>query len=512
MCLSCGTSQGGMADGARQSGANGSSANAASAGGGGSSAASSAAEGGSGALAATGSGGSGGASDMCPGSTNHTPGSRLRGRFAVTSEGDRAWQGWFDAELELNCVFNRAGDGQIRCLPVNYDISEEFFLDAQCTDAVYAESREAPCVPIDYLVVFRPSDCVTGAGYFVFERGEEVAAPASLYAKDQDGACAATGIPSDSGLFRRGPEVPPTSFMPGTSAELSVAGRLSARGYTASDGLRQVTSWADATLDGASCRFVPASDGFVRCQPIGARTEALFSDLACSAPLLSYAPGVCATGEAPAYATDYPEPRCPAGHYEILARGAEFSGQPYSLGTACAPTTAPVDVTLYETNTVPPDTFEIVRERIDMADSGRLKPRYYTSDAGGCWFRDFWDSELEIACAFRLAADGEYRCLPDGDYAVVTAFSNDACTESVGLLELDACIPSPLPPYVGLFAAAECGTVVAGYRTETLASASLPLWQLTDSTCVAMTPGDADYAVLTPVPDTLFIAGEPSVE
>src|SRR5687768_5316874 len=30
--------------------------------------------------------------------TNHASGTRIRGRFAITAEGDRSWRGWWDTE------------------------------------------------------------------------------------------------------------------------------------------------------------------------------------------------------------------------------------------------------------------------------------------------------------------------------------------------------------------------------------------------------------------------------
>ena len=77
------------------------------------------------------SGGTGAGVGMCSGSTNQTPGTRIKAKFWVTSEGDRAWETFWDTQLNAACAFNPTRDGVYRCIPDNWDSSRVYFTENQ---------------------------------------------------------------------------------------------------------------------------------------------------------------------------------------------------------------------------------------------------------------------------------------------------------------------------------------------------------------------------------------------
>lgn len=60
-------------------------------------------------------------------------GTRLRARFMTSSDGAKAFYGWYDTQLRVNCSVMLAGDGQQRCLPSTAAFLSSYFADAACT-------------------------------------------------------------------------------------------------------------------------------------------------------------------------------------------------------------------------------------------------------------------------------------------------------------------------------------------------------------------------------------------
>lgn len=52
-----------------------------------------------------------------PGEQQVRGGTRIKARYFFTSGGTRGYTGWYDSKIEYNCIFAKAVDGQMRCLP-----------------------------------------------------------------------------------------------------------------------------------------------------------------------------------------------------------------------------------------------------------------------------------------------------------------------------------------------------------------------------------------------------------
>jgi len=76
-----------------------------------------------------------------------TSGTRLRARTLVAEDGARAPNGWHDSARGVDCSFQRAADGKLRCLPLSSGtIHTQWFADASCTKplAYVSKGCDAP--------------------------------------------------------------------------------------------------------------------------------------------------------------------------------------------------------------------------------------------------------------------------------------------------------------------------------------------------------------------------------
>ncbi|HEX2871116.1 MAG TPA: hypothetical protein VHP33_07670 [Polyangiaceae bacterium] len=465
---------------------------------------------------ATGTGGSAGSGagvGLCSGSTNQTPGTRIKAKFWVTSEGDRAWETYWDTQLNAACTFNPTSDGVYRCIPDNWDTSRTYFTDDQCTQALYTRMSPAPCEPADYIMQFVVGTCEAPGGYGLNELGAQVT-PTTVYQKFGEG-CQVAAPPVDP-LFTKGAEVPPSMFAEATAAEYGAPARLKQYGYSTSDGTKQVSGWRDTQL-GVNCYFQETGEGKLRCLPQGGATISGYTDATCSTPLMDAVPRCDKT--LPKYALRLPGYECGDETYGVLERGEAFVGIPY-LGTpeSCMAGVLAGGATLYQTTPTPLESFQEVTHTIDESDPGRLKPRYYDAGSTGCWFHNFWDSELKQVCNFSTASDSKERCLPSSGLAVLRTFTDAACTVPAPLSERSECTPATLPEYSTNEMLGECGRRkydVHRVGEEVLGSSLPPLWRdygANAGGCVAFQPTAEKYLKLTLVDPSTFMAGEPTIQ
>jgi hypothetical protein len=423
----------------------------------------------------------------------------------MTAEGDRAWQGWHDSELDMRCSAQRTVDGVLRCAPENWNQSDVFYTDAACTAAVYTQGLTAPCEPMNYIMRYRQGDCTTLSGYEYYELGAS-ASPSAVYTLTFDGVCTSTTLPTEP-LYLEGAPVSPQVFVAMEPFEADSPARVRAVGYLAEDGTRQVSGWKDTTL-GVGCQMQIDDDSVDRCFPYEVRSSDQYSDQACSMPLAQFS-NSC-NDELTRYATSYANPYCMADAQVVRERGAMFTGTRYELTSdeICQPATIVPESPLFETTPVAATTFQEIGSRVDESDPGRLKPSYYTTGDGGCWFSGFWDSELEIECSFTLAEDGVYRCLPEGFGSYANFYTDAACTTSVKVLSLNDCENKVVPEYVLDTSGAECETAWAVFRTSPVTGA---LYRILGAECEPIADVSA-LSTLSPVDPTMFMGGELRVE
>jgi hypothetical protein len=465
-------------------------------------------EGGAGAGAGGSSGGAVGVG-MCSGSTNQKGGSRLKSQFAITAEGDRAWQTLWDTKLNQACNFNPAADGKMRCIPSNWNDSTEVFSDAACTQALYTRMQSGPCTSADYIMrVGIQGSCDAPTGYSFYALGAP-ATPAIIYQMTGSDCVPAPALSEP--LYTKGAEVPAATFMEGTNMVFDAVSRIHPRGLVAADGTRLVQGWLDTQVD-QDCYFEPATDGKKHCLPHGAYMSG-YADAACSLPVVTAVAGC--DQKIPNYALQSPDYECTAVPYRVYQRAEAYVGAPFQGGAeSCIADTVAPGGGLYRTTPVGPELFQTVIDTIDESDPGRLKPLYYDAGADGCWFQNFWDSELMTPCSFDEATDAKQRCLPTTKLKVQRYFSDAECKVRVALSAIDECTPALLPAYSTNLAPHECARRSEVWKVgEPVLKAELPpLWTDYTGTCMAATPKEEKFLRLTLVDPGQFMAGELQLE
>jgi hypothetical protein len=180
-----------------------------SAGGGGGGSGGGSAGGGSGGTGGGGSGGSGGEPD-------YVSGSRIKARTISTTDGARAFAGFYDSTLATACSFGRAADDAVRCLPTSTAYAGTYFSDsgcavplaysAGCADAyaVRAETTNS-CVDVGYGAV--------GTRTHVYPVG---AAYAGTVWAGTPAACNMTPAPASFTLYSLGSEISADTFATGS--------------------------------------------------------------------------------------------------------------------------------------------------------------------------------------------------------------------------------------------------------------------------------------------------------
>ncbi|HXU74106.1 MAG TPA: hypothetical protein VN947_32535 [Polyangia bacterium] len=177
---------------------------------------------GGGAHGGSGGGGSGGNGGGGSGGNGAQPdyasGSRIKARVTSTSDGARAFAGFYDTQLSVACAFSRAADDSLRCLPsgVAY-IGGTYWSDAGCTTplaysngctTMYASKSESTATCVDI-------------GYNATSYRTRIYAIASAYSGSMvwvgsPGSCTGIATPATTLFFNVGSEIAASTFAAGT--------------------------------------------------------------------------------------------------------------------------------------------------------------------------------------------------------------------------------------------------------------------------------------------------------
>lgn len=166
-------------------------------------------------------------------------------------------------------------------------------------------------------------------------------------------------------------------------------------------------------------------------------------------------------------------------------------------------------------------TDPVADAKADANESGsRLKARRNIADDGAREFVGWYDSQLQVNCAFAMASDGSTRCLPE---AVLggqgTAFYKDsACTQPVAWVRANCQAPKYAIEWIlnactgGSSTIAMSHYLVYAVGAQTTAS---QLYSKYSGKCSAYTgapPADTFYALGAETPPTTFVAASEQVD
>lgn len=371
-------------------------------------------------------------------------GSRLKRRYYDGGEGAEAFAGIWDSELQTLCTFRPGEGGDLRCMPPLR--TNVYYEDDGCTQPVHLVPEEDCELTYAYERT-RPQACGVASEYTVYRVQEQAATPTGEFYAQGSRGCVSVGS-ADTGTFRQVARIPPEEFVRASYQDAPRADGMLARYVVADDGLRLFSSLRNAARD------EPCSvDGAGTCVPspasaIGGGVGAVFSDDACTVPLVNTPDGACppTAVSQPGDLLD-PESVCSGRSRTWFETGPAHEGTVYRLqGETCE--TWDLDVSMFAVGApIDVDVFPAVQE-VRLGE-GRLRALQTADSAGvGAGLAlQFWDEDRQRSCyPRRFAADGSYRCVADGDaQRSDTNFSDFQSSDCTG----------PLLAYLGCFGAPE---------------------------------------------------------
>lgn len=379
-------------------------------------------------------------------------GSRIKLTVRQASDGTRHVIGLYDSQRNEPCKWGKAGDGQLRCMPVltaddNYSDGYVVYSTASCATPILAifGNRYYPGKPFlgrDGADVFGSSmrdNCVGKTR--IFGVGSLLPDPTTIWVHDANGGC--MPLAPDTSFYdyySAGPELVSTNFAAGSTAK-DGTGRVWMETITGADGSHTCggmfdlhdSSFGDAPCNPANYAY----DEKRRCVPSGSSAEGLFTDSGCTASQL---------------ATRRPNCRAPTGFATSLIQTPVCSYLSTRVRATGAATTAlfrkdtmgvcqavPSTYTTYSVDGdyLPEEMFPEVTYA--FAPTGqRLMRRDLVTGGARLALDEFYDMQLDTACRFELGADRITRCAPadtadvrvaEGSYQV---FPTADCTGTAG--------------------------------------------------------------------------------
>ena len=143
-------------------------------------------------------------------------GTRLKAKYYAGADGSKAFQGWHDSQLNLDCGFTTAADGVARCLPSGAGTGG-LWVDATCTQPL---AQMAKGCAATYAIVVAPPTCGVPGPVHVHTLGAIFNGTSAYYTGT--GTCTAypaaalTTLGMTNDLYSVGAEMPASSFLQAT--------------------------------------------------------------------------------------------------------------------------------------------------------------------------------------------------------------------------------------------------------------------------------------------------------
>ena len=435
-------------------------------------------------------------------SSNHLPGARIILRNAVTAEGDKAFLGFYDNQKKTECEIIEDAEGKFRCMPpANDDQTNHYFFDTECKD----ELEYRGICSTEYHAIQASSDsCDTRRRVYAF--GERVA-DQTVY-QLVNGTCQPYGTLNN--LYRRGAELDPSEYAEVKPVLWRGAGRIWKEGYEGDGGLHLVTGLLDTQLN-ERCNYRLLGDGREHCIPWN-QGSLQYRDASCNLPLLTSS---TRCGWPLAHYGSYKSGgACEVGK-KVVKADSNYDGPRYSA-TTCMPATDTSGDSAFSIKAAPDSDFLVAERTTLSSDAGRLKPMYLSAADGGCYFRDWWDEQLQTPCSFATPDSGaSYYCQPIEDATslalAVEAFSDSACQVAAPYVKVAGCTGAKPPKFsvvTGQSCAGGFGTIRSVDPTPVVPPS---LWTKPNGTCTPYTlDATATYYAAGPViPNSDFVRATP---
>ena len=401
-------------------------------------------------------------------------GTRLRQVLREHGDGTSEFLRLLDTDLVEECRFQRAVDGSLRCLPVadGTPVADAAirYLDAECAQPVAQLAAPAadPEPTLAREVVLSEDACTPSSSRFYQLGARAAIAPeTAIFFRDAGGVCTGTVAPV-ADFFALGAELEPAAFVEGTES-FTDSGRVQERQVEGDDGslFCDRGTLRDAELDHA-CSAQLSEDGSTRCLPVDVGPTEVFGDAACAEPLEVALLGECnqdavyvgnSAGASCALRQQVRTVDDPVDAFQLVAKVCTAIAEPQAARAIGS--------------TISPFSFAGLASESVAVAGARLERRDLVSGEFRLATTEWFDTMLETPCAFRLASDGDDRCLPlEGATAlaarVVGRFTDAACTVPIDLVTRDESCLAGAPTYAlqaiggGRFRVREVGEVQPG--------------------------------------------------
>jgi len=344
-------------------------------------------------------------------------GTRLEPRFLDAGAGARVVRGWFDRELRVECFFDVATDGRIRCLPSQANLPAVFG-DAACTRPL---TISPACAPVPTFA-FGPSRATPHCGRSLSQPVQEVGAvhAGSVFRKDFIDGCVPQGVAPGDRAYELGVERDPTEFVGATLVAEGDA-RVVPYALVGDDGSKLLDGIWDTQRNG-ECGPTGSSE---LCAPveIALHYDFMFSDAECT------------KNDA---AIDLSDARPCHPPTAVLGNGSQLReigaqipvGSAYrrdSAGGTCTPE-IPYDDETYWVEGAPIALESLASLSRVLDGNGRVRAERWIDGAGQSLAvaKSFFDTDLKEACSPRVFADG-VRCAVSSAAQFGDGFLDAAC-------------------------------------------------------------------------------------
>lgn len=365
-----------------------------------------------------------------PVNEQYVGGKRLKPKFVQAADGTRGLVGWHDTLLDVDCSFQKAMDGELRCLPFKNRAGNQFdrgFVADGCNGAALMVDKRDPsardtCGPEKFFPSTDDTTCPPKT------RIELVGAASNATSYwYSEGACQMSGLDQGWKLYSLTAEVPPAEWVKGTLANEPAKDGLSPAFVTGEDGSKGFFGWVDAAHGDTPCGFARAADGETRCLPFdnwGIVWEDLFSDGNCTSYVAQGLYTKCSGG----FGRRYDDRGSCTPKFSVHPILGPYTGADVYRGKpgSCVGQSASGNEWYATGPEIPATQFSSIKAG-DRVGTARLQRSRSITSGGWVSGGGFYDTKRDEGCSFTTAADGKLRCMPFAPQPVGYYFADDAC-------------------------------------------------------------------------------------
>lgn len=399
---------------------------------------------------------------------------------------------WHDTQLDMDCAFSRASDGQLRCQAVDSE-QTDMYSDSNCTQPVWLPSGDMQCNGDSsfYFRVFVPPTSICPSGVPPqYKAGPQVTLPI-VYAHDlTSGACGQALGPT---TVYTGTLVDPATLVAAQSSVLPVGDRLGVEQLTADDGATQLRAISDRQRN-FEC-MVASGNEVDRCVPTTFATQnGQYTDANCMTAIASYS--TCGSPPSAVLVSPWVGSSCSSpkdlenDFAEVGPSVATFAYDDTS-GQCVAEALNDPTIAGYSTGAAIPATALAAITYKYEGGSGQVVAQTMVAPTGErLRALSLYDTKAQTYCYPGNAADGQLRCIPSTP-AFATFFYADAnCTRP--LVDLSkGCTP---PAFAAVVGPSACGATPYHIFQLGAAHPSTTLFESDNGNCEPSTGfGDSNY-------------------